>query len=373
MATEALPIERAEQTQEQPANGHTLDSVIDATLRQKAETIRIKEAEFAFQQRRAQMFMASGLFSTTRDATPTQAVAQAMARIELGESMGFTAAESLQGIYIVSGQLCIASALRASRFQGAGYSWDIDWHWSGQAEASECTGCTLWLKYREKPLLDRAGKPVKVSYLKADAQKMLTKMDGKRVSILEKDNWKMTPQNMYFARVVTNAQRWYGAGVLSISIPSLEEVMDQTEEHGFRPPRMPEAETPKPPKPNLLEKVKANQELARDTGGELKSAGQAVTQMAERVEKPTPAWANAEAQEKFCSLGISERIAKFAEVKDKLVQMFGTDLADSEYTRVLDKHGAKKAGDIQEATIAWLAYVDLLTVVEAEERQPSLV
>src|SRR6185312_9847401 len=125
---------------------------------------------------------------------------------------------------VINGQTCIMSALRASRMQGAGYTWDIQWH----GPEADCTGCTIWLKHHGKPMLEAVrdkdgiparsadGKPemrqVRVSFLKRDAEQMLTTIwennSKKRVSILEKDNWKMSKRNMYFARAITNAQRW---------------------------------------------------------------------------------------------------------------------------------------------------------------------
>jgi hypothetical protein len=127
--------------------------------------------------------------------------------------------------------------------QAAGYDWDIEWHWAGDAEVSECIGISLYL-YRGHdrggqriPLLDAKGKQVVVSYLKSDALRMLTTITDwssgrgvkKRVSILEKDNWKATPRNLYFARCITNAQRWHAPGVLSVNLPSVEEVLDMPE------------------------------------------------------------------------------------------------------------------------------------------------
>ena len=112
--------------------------------------------------------------------------------------------------------------------QLAGYSWDIDW--IGGRE--NCQGCTIWLKYRGKPVIDRNGNPVSESFTKADATAMLTTVwddktrQKRRCSILEKDNWKMSPRNMYFARAITNTQRFYAPGVLNPSLLSTEEAMD---------------------------------------------------------------------------------------------------------------------------------------------------
>ena len=151
-----------------------------------------------------------------------------MVRIDLGESLGFTPAQSLQGVHIINGATAISSALRADRMMRFGYSWDIEWI---AGKAGECEGCRLWLKYKGRPMLDRSGNAVSEAFTKADAQKMLTtlwddKGGKRRASILEKENWQMSPRNMYFARAVSNAQRFYAPHVLSASIPSMEEAED---------------------------------------------------------------------------------------------------------------------------------------------------
>lgn len=231
---EAIPVEQVQP--ETPV--HFLQEVIDESERR----LKIQVDRFEFQQRRAKMFAKSKLFGI-KETDPDEAIAQAMVRIELGESMGFSPAESLQGIYIINGQTAISSALRAARMAAAGYSWDIDWH---RDLDGECHGCTLFLRFKGRQMVDRQGEPVKVSFLRRDAERMLTTIWGeargekKRVSILEKDNWKMSPANMYFARAVTNAQRFYAPHVLSANLPSIEEVDDGAEARNERPADIPD-------------------------------------------------------------------------------------------------------------------------------------
>lgn len=211
----------------------TSTPILDAVVAQSERAaLQLAIDRFEFGQRRAKLFARSGLFALL-DMDAEQAIACAMVKIELGESMGFSPAESLQGIYIIKGQTAIAASLRAARMQTAGYSWDLEWL---PDIGMECGGCRLWLYYRNQammqPVRDNTGHPtgaeehVCVAFTRADAERMLTKMDNRRVSILEKDNWKMSPRNMYFARAVTNAQRWHAPAVLSINLASVEEVQD---------------------------------------------------------------------------------------------------------------------------------------------------
>lgn len=221
----------------------TLESVIQETQRHQAE-LQFQEDRFKFQQRRAQMYAISGLFGSTDKITLDQAIAQAMVRIDLGEGMGFSAAESMQGIDIIANRPAISSALRAARMQAAGFSWAIQFH----REKTECAGCTLWLNYRGKPLLemkrkddgtpvlDEEGKPVMeqahVSFRKSDAEWMKTTIweDGqkKRVTLLAKwiHGGGATLEDMYFSKVIVRAQRRYASGVLSTSLLSTDEAMD---------------------------------------------------------------------------------------------------------------------------------------------------
>lgn len=220
-----------------------LDSIVTETSKRR-ESLELKKDEWAYNFNRAKLYAKANLFGqkASKDGDgPTQeeldqAIARAMVRIDLGESMGFGAAESLLGIQVVSDQLAVMASLRAARMQAAGYNWDIQWHWAGAPETTECLGVTLYLFRNGKPLMDRNGQQATVSFLKADALRMKTKIwewdsnlkknRPREASILEKDNWRGSPRNMYFARAITNAQRFYAPGVLSASIPSVEEAED---------------------------------------------------------------------------------------------------------------------------------------------------
>jgi hypothetical protein len=226
----------AEPQRPQSEGRQFFEAVIDKTSAEM-QRLKFEEERFSFQQRRAKLFASSGLFTVKergQELPLDVAIAQAMVKIELGEAMGFSPAESLQGIHVINGQTAISSALRAARMQSAGYSWDLEW--SGTEE--DCTGVRVWLYYKGKPLTTRGGEQASVAFLKRDAEKMLTtitdwdgvpsggKPNKRRVSILEKDNWKMSPRNMYFARAITNAQRFYAPAVLSVNLPSIEEAQE---------------------------------------------------------------------------------------------------------------------------------------------------
>lgn len=231
-----------------PVLGSLLDRAVDESERRSRDRIITQLEEFKYKQKLANLFARSGCFADIKGASADQAIAQAFTKIALGESMGFSAAESMQGVDLISGRPAVGSHLRAARMQRAGYSWDIDWF----EQDGVCSGVRLWLYKNGQPMLqtirnadgtvvlNEDGTPkmqhVSVSFMKSDAERMMTKIwewsqqERKNVprtaSILEKDNWKNTPRNMYWARCITNAQRWYAPGVLSGDVPSTEEALD---------------------------------------------------------------------------------------------------------------------------------------------------
>lgn len=157
---------------------------------------------FELEQRMAKLFAMSGLFKDIAGTSQEQAIAQSYVKIALGGSMGFSPAESMQGIDIIQGRPSVGSQLRAARMQRAGYSWRID--------RLDNTGCELTIFAGAKEI----GKAA------------FTKEDATSAGVINKDNWKKDPSSMYFARAITRAQRRYAPGVLSLDIVSSEEAID---------------------------------------------------------------------------------------------------------------------------------------------------
>jgi hypothetical protein len=120
--------------------------------------------------------------------------------IELGASMGFSAAESLMGIYLVNGIPAVGAHLRAARMKAAGY----DWEFTQQDEKA----CVIELKFRGRKIGT-------CSFTWAEAERMKTKIDGKPAPLTAKDNWQNSPSDMLYARCITRAQRRYAPHVLN--------------------------------------------------------------------------------------------------------------------------------------------------------------
>lgn len=158
--------------------------------------------EFEMQQRQASLFARSGLFADIKGQSEPQAIAQAFVKVALGASMGFSPAEAMTGIDIIQGRVAVGANLRAARMQRAGYTWKV--------VQLDPKGCILEIRKGNEVLGVS-------SFMEEDAQKS---------GLLGKDNYKKNPRNMYFARAITNAQRWYAPGVLGLDIPSTEEAVD---------------------------------------------------------------------------------------------------------------------------------------------------
>lgn len=177
-----------------------LEQAIDETIRRQQQQILSEQNKFEMQQRLAGLFAASGYFSDLKGGNQREQIAKAMVKIQLGEAAGLSPMESMQSVYMVNGRPTIASEVRAARMKRSGYDWDI--------ARLDDKGCTLLPKYQGKHFLLPNGKPAEVTFDEADAA---------RAGLIAKTGsiYKTYPRNMYFARAVTNMQRWYAPEVLN--------------------------------------------------------------------------------------------------------------------------------------------------------------
>lgn len=171
--------------------------------------------QFELQQRAARLFAMSGLFADIKGQSAEQSIAQAFVKISLGESMGFNPAESMTGIDLIQGRVAISANMRASRMQRAGYDWDI--------LQLDDKGCRLQLKYQGKPLMCEQIDTETGAVTRVPVVVSFTAADAATAGLIQKDNYKKNPRNMFFARAITNAQRWYAPGVLTLNILTVEE------------------------------------------------------------------------------------------------------------------------------------------------------
>ena len=174
-----------------------LDSAVDETIRKQVQSHMTEEERWKLQQRYAKAFATSGIFDDLKGKTPDQAQAAACVKILLGQAIGLEPMEAMQSIYFVKGRPTLDAQVRASRMKRHGYDWRFVQH--------DEKGCVLKLMRRGEVITDDTGKECIVAFVEEDRKR--AGLDG--------DNWKKYPKNMFFARAITNAQRWYAPEVLN--------------------------------------------------------------------------------------------------------------------------------------------------------------
>lgn len=201
------------QTLEAASTQEIMAAVIKAT-----ESRSLEVQKFELHQRQARLFALSGLFADIKGQSQEQALAQAFVKIDLGDGMGLSPAEAMTGIDLIQGRVAISANIRAARMQRAGYEWDL--------LQLDDKGCRLQLRFKGQLLMREEVDEKTGEITTVPAVISFTAEDANRAGLLGKDNYKKNPRNMFFARAITNAQRWYAPGILSLNILSTEEAID---------------------------------------------------------------------------------------------------------------------------------------------------
>ena len=137
-------------------------------------------------------FAESGMFPDTKT------MAQAVVKIQAGQEIGVPPFAAMTGIHIIQGKPSIGAGLMASRLKGSGkYDYKIVKH--------DKTICSIEVF--------QGSKSIGIStFTKEDATKAGTK------------NMDKFPENMLFARAMSNAVRWYAPDVFSGPVYTPEEL-----------------------------------------------------------------------------------------------------------------------------------------------------
>jgi len=135
-------------------------------------------------ERAARAMSASGFFQDARQAS------QAVVKILAGQELGFGPFASMTGVHIIKNKPVLAANLMAAAVKRGGkYNYRVVEHGSDVCE----------IEFFEN------GESVgKSRFDKGDAQ---------AAGLLNRDNWKKYPRNMYFARALSNGQKWYAPDV----------------------------------------------------------------------------------------------------------------------------------------------------------------
>jgi hypothetical protein len=137
-------------------------------------------------ERAAKAMTASGFFADTKQ------ISQAIVKILAGQELGFGAFASMTGVNIIQNKPVLAANLMAAAVKKTG-------KYNYRVIRLDDTGCEL--EFYE------AGKPV--------GKSLFDKTDAEKAGLTNKDNWKKYPRNMYFARALSNGQKWYAPDVFN--------------------------------------------------------------------------------------------------------------------------------------------------------------
>jgi len=155
-------------------------------------------------ERAARAMVASGFFADSKQAS------QAVVKILAGQELGFGPFASMTGVNIVQNKPVLAANLMAAAVKRQGkYNYRV-------VEMTD-TGCEL--------AFFEMGVEV--------GRSIFNKADAEKAGLLQKDNWKKYPRNMYFARALSNGQKWYAPDVFNgATVYTPDELGAQVNEDG---------------------------------------------------------------------------------------------------------------------------------------------
>lgn len=143
--------------------------------------VAVREASIKDLQTVSQLFAQSGYFPDAKSA------AQAFVKIQAGREMGIPAMAAMTGIAIIQGKPVAGANIIAAKVKMAGYDYRV--------RRLDNRGCKI--EFFDRP----GGESIGVSEF--------TEEDAKAAGLCGKDNWRKYARNMYFARAISNGQRWF--------------------------------------------------------------------------------------------------------------------------------------------------------------------
>ena len=137
-------------------------------------------------ERAARAMVASGFF------TDAKQLSQAVVKILAGQELGFGPFASMTGVNIIQNKPVLAANLMAAAVKRQG-------KYNYRVISLTNDGCEL-------AFLENGQEVGRSTFDKSDAEK---------AQLLNKDNWRKWPRNMYFARALSNGQKWYAPDVFN--------------------------------------------------------------------------------------------------------------------------------------------------------------
>jgi hypothetical protein len=155
-------------------------------------------------ERAARAMVASGFFADSKEAS------QAVVKILAGQELGFGPFASMTGVNIIQNKPVLAANLMAAAVKRQGkYNYRI-------VELTDINCELAFFENGQEVGRSKFGKP-----------------DAEKAGLLQKDNWRKYPRNMYFARALSNGQKWYAPDVFNgATVYTPDELGAQVDEEG---------------------------------------------------------------------------------------------------------------------------------------------
>jgi hypothetical protein len=149
------------------------------------------------------VFYKSGMFTDTKDE------AVAIVKIMAGQEMGLAPFESMTGINIIKGRPTLAAATIGAKIKASSkydYRVKVSTELKSQIDFYE-------LEDGKRTMIGSSTYTIE---------------QAKTAGLLSKDNWKMYPEDMLFARNISRGSRRYTPDVFSTPIYTAEEIEEET-------------------------------------------------------------------------------------------------------------------------------------------------
>jgi hypothetical protein len=160
------------------------EKMTDAIVKHEQPVSIIRSMDDA--ERAARSMVASGFFADSKQA------AQAVVKILAGQELGFGPFASMTGVNIIQNKPVLAANLMAAAVKRQG-------------------------KYNYR-VVDLTDERCELAFFEAGQEvgrSIFGKADAEKAGLLAKDNWRKYPRNMYFARALSNGQKWYAPDVFN--------------------------------------------------------------------------------------------------------------------------------------------------------------
>lgn len=195
----------------------------------------------------AKVFAQSGYFKDASD------LAKAAVKIFAGVEMGIGPMEATTGIHVIQGKPTLSANLMAARVRACGYDYRVK-----KLTDSEC-------KIEFFSRLNDKGERESLGFGEFSLK------DAERAQLLKSDNWKKYPQNMLFARAMSNGCRFHTPDISAGPAYVPEELGAKVDEEGAPIEiEIIEPKKPKAPQPGPTEDAPpVQEEIGFEPGAEM--------------------------------------------------------------------------------------------------------